>query len=49
MTEQYDPYKNAIAEWINRNLKYEYDLKNQIKNANIAQNQQGKPYMFIII
>ena len=27
MTEQYDPYENAIAERINRTLKYEYGLK----------------------
>ena len=27
MTEQYDPYENAVAERINRTLKYEYGLK----------------------
>jgi transposase InsO family protein len=37
MTEQYDPYENAIAERINRTLKYEYGLKNCIKNTVIAQ------------
>jgi transposase InsO family protein len=37
MTEQYDPYENAIAERINRTLKYEYGLKNCIKNTEIAQ------------
>jgi transposase InsO family protein len=37
MTEQYDPYENAIAERINRTLKYEYGLKNCIKNTDIAQ------------
>ena len=37
MTEQYDPYENAIAERINRTLKYEYGLKNRIKNTDIAQ------------
>ena len=37
MTEQYDPYENAIAERINRTLKYEYGLKKTIKNTNIAQ------------
>jgi len=37
MTEQYDPYENAIAERINRTLKYEYGLKNKIKNTAIAQ------------
>jgi transposase InsO family protein len=33
MTEQYDPYENAIAERINRTLKCEYG----IKNTGIAQ------------
>ncbi|MBN4048342.1 IS3 family transposase [Flavobacteriaceae bacterium AH-315-O20] len=37
MTEQYDPYENAIAERINRTLKYEYALKQTIKNTAIAQ------------
>ena len=37
MTEQYDPYENAIAERINRTLKYEYGLRNCIKNTVIAQ------------
>jgi len=37
MTEQYDPYENAIAERINRTLKYEYGLKQTIKNTAIAQ------------
>ncbi len=37
MTEQYDPYENAIAERINRTLKYEYGLKQTIKNTDIAQ------------
>ena len=37
MTEQYDPYENAIAERINRTLKYEYGLKKVIKNTAIAQ------------
>lgn len=37
MTEQYDPYENAIAERINRTLKYEYGLKQTIKNSAIAQ------------
>ncbi|PKG42914.1 integrase core domain-containing protein, partial [Psychroflexus sp. MES1-P1E] len=36
MTEQYDPYENAIAERINRTLKYEYGLRNCIKNTDIA-------------
>jgi transposase InsO family protein len=37
MTEQYDPYENAVAERINRTLKYEYGLKRTIKNTTIAQ------------
>src|SRR5690606_12920215 len=37
MTEQYDPYENAVAERINRTLKYEYGLKKTIKNKELAQ------------
>uniref|UniRef100_UPI003F6CD225 IS3 family transposase n=1 Tax=Polaribacter sp. TaxID=1920175 RepID=UPI003F6CD225 len=37
MTEQYDPYENAVAERINRTLKYEYGLKQTIKNTAIAK------------
>ncbi|MGK0324946.1 MAG: transposase InsO family protein [Polaribacter sp.] len=37
MTEQYDPYENAIAERINRTLKYEYGLKQIIKNTDLAK------------
>lgn len=37
MTEQYDPYENAIAERINRTLKYEYGLKQTIKNLKLAK------------
>jgi len=37
MTEQYDPYENAVAERINRTLKYEYGLKQNIKNTKIAK------------
>ena len=36
MTEQYDPYENAIAERINRTLKYEYGLKQTIKSFKLA-------------
>ena len=36
MTEQYDPYENAIAERINKTLKYEYNLKETIKNNQLA-------------
>ena len=37
MTEEYDPYENAVAERINRTLKYEYGLKQTIKNTDLAQ------------
>ncbi len=37
MTEKYDPYQNTIAERINRTLKYEYGLKNTLKNTKIAK------------
>ena len=37
MTEQYDPYENALAERINRTLKHEYGLKQTLKNTKIAQ------------
>ena len=37
MTEQYDPYENAVAERINRTLKYEYGLKQTIKNTDLAK------------
>ena len=37
MTQQYDPYENPIAERINRTLKYEYGLKQTIKNTNLAK------------
>jgi transposase InsO family protein len=36
-TQQYDPYKNAIAERINGILKYEFGLKATIKSVEIAQ------------
>lgn len=36
-TQQYDPYENAIAERINGILKYEFGLKNTIKNIEIAR------------
>ncbi len=36
MTEKYDPYENALAERINRTLKYEYGLKQTIKNTTLA-------------
>jgi len=37
MTEQYDPYENAVAERVNRTLKYEYGLKKTIKNTTLAK------------
>jgi len=37
MTEEYDPYENAVAERINRTLKYEYGLKQTIKDTDLAQ------------
>jgi transposase InsO family protein len=36
-TQQRDPYENAIAERINGILKYEFGLKNTIKNVTIAR------------
>ena len=36
-TQQYDPYENAVAERINGILKYEFGLKNAIKNIQIAE------------
>lgn len=37
MTEQYDPYEKAVAERINRTLKYEYGLKKTIKNTTLFE------------
>ena len=37
MTQQYDPYENAVAERINITLKYEYGLKQTIKSTELAQ------------
>ncbi|OIQ26928.1 MAG: transposase, partial [Bacteroidetes bacterium MedPE-SWsnd-G2] len=34
---QYDPYENPVAERINRTLKYEYGLKQTIKNCTLAK------------
>ena len=36
-TQKYDPYENAVAERINGILKYEFGLKHNIKNIQIAQ------------
>lgn len=37
MTEKYDPYENAVAERVNRTLKYEYGLKETVKNLTLAK------------
>ena len=37
ITEQHAPYENAVSERINRTLKYEYALKQTIKNTTLAQ------------
>lgn len=37
MTEQYDPYENAVAERINKTLKYEYGLRETIKSTFLAR------------
>jgi transposase InsO family protein len=37
MTEQYDPYENAVAERVNRTLKYEFGLKMTIKDFSLAK------------
>jgi putative transposase len=36
MTEQYDPYENALAERINKTMKYEFGLNQTIPNKTIA-------------
>lgn len=36
-TQQYDPYENSVAERVNGILKYEFGLKNSIKNQDIAR------------
>lgn len=36
MTEQYDPYENAIAERMNKTMKYEFGLNQTIPNKTIA-------------
>lgn len=37
MTEKYDPYENALAERINRTLKYEQALNPTIGNKSQAK------------
>ena len=36
MTEQYDPYENAVAERINRTLKYKSYRKNKLNLPQLA-------------
>lgn len=36
MTEEYDPYENAVAERINRTIKYEFALNQVIPNKTLA-------------
>jgi len=36
MTEQYDPYENALAERVNKTMKYEFGLNQTIPNKTIA-------------
>ena len=47
MTEQYDPYENAVAERINRTLKYEYGLKKTIKNTDLAQKNDAASCIYL--
>jgi len=49
MTEQYDPYENAIAERINSTLKYEYGLKNCIKKTPLLKKSPNNQYLFTTI
>jgi len=37
MTEKYDPYENAIAERLNKTMKYEFGLNQTIPNKTLAQ------------
>lgn len=37
MTEQYDPYENAVAERVNRTLKYEFGLRMTLKDTALAK------------
>jgi putative transposase len=37
MTEQYDPYENALAERLNKTMKYEFGLNQTIPNKTIAE------------
>lgn len=37
MTQQYDPYENALAERVNRTIKYDFGLNQIIPNKTIAQ------------
>jgi putative transposase len=46
MTAQYDSCENVIAERFNRTLKYEYGLRNFIKNTSIAQEITKKIFIY---
>ena len=37
MTQQYNPYKNAVAKRINERSKYEFRLKTNYKNSTLAK------------
>ena len=37
MTEKYDPYENALAERINKTMKYEFGLNQTMPNKTLAQ------------
>ena len=42
MTQNSDPYENAIAERINRTIKYEYGLKQNIPDLKTAEKMVEK-------
>ena len=39
MTENIDPYENAVAERLNGILKYEFHLRYKFKSFEIAENE----------
>ena len=45
ITRKHDPYKNAIANRINRTLKYKYSLKLIIENTTLAQRMTKELFM----
>ena len=47
MSKAGDPYENAVAERVNGILKYEFDLKDNFKNFNIAKKEiQNAIYLY---